>query len=46
MRNAILTAKVLAIEGKEPETLTYREVLYLGTLGGAEGETFFNTFQP
>jgi guanine deaminase len=36
MRDAIATAKVLVIEGKESDPLTYREALYLATLGGAE----------
>jgi len=36
MRHTIMTAKCLAIEGKDYEPLTYREALYLATLGGAE----------
>jgi len=36
MRHAIMTAKCLTIEGNEPEPLSYREALYLATLGGAE----------
>lgn len=36
MRHTIMTAKTLAIEGKETEPLTYKEAIYLATLGGAE----------
>ncbi|ODN02669.1 Guanine deaminase [Orchesella cincta] len=36
MRHAIMTAKTLSIEGRESEPLTFREALYLATLGGAE----------
>lgn len=40
MRHSILMSKCLKMKDPDYEPLSYKEVFYLGTLGGAEGIKF------